>query len=162
MSLAPPNVLQDARKQWSAAFSRCYAYTMRSLAFPTNYKRSSGGKGRRSSDGFRGPDSILSVLSSGRPLPKSPSLQMLEVDLDVIELEREERQWWAGRFQQVLGELSSRDEASATPQSLENVQERQNPWEVFTDVVPLSGRPSSGSKQATVKESKSKFLKFKR
>jgi hypothetical protein len=52
--------------------------------------------------------SILSILASGLPLPKSPSAQ-IEVAAkhyeDDKQQEREERGWWSLRYQQVLREL---------------------------------------------------------
>jgi hypothetical protein len=160
MALVPRNVLDDARKQWSAAFSRCYVYTMRSLAFPANYGRSDTKLGD-SSHAFRSPESIFTVLSSDRPLPKSPSVQRLEDDLGVTELEREERNWWAARFQRVLTELSSREDFEAVPKPRSDDKDRINHWEAFADTIPtrrsLTSRPI-----AIIKESKTKLLKLKR
>ena len=53
--------------------------------------------------------SLVGILSSGLPLPKSPSIQFEEAQKglrrDVADGEREERGWWTLRFHQVLREL---------------------------------------------------------
>ncbi|THH18555.1 hypothetical protein EW146_g2465 [Bondarzewia mesenterica] len=57
--------------------------------------------------------SVMTILASGLPLPKSPSVQIEEVLLgigsDSQEQEREERGWWSLRFQTVLREMQKTD-----------------------------------------------------
>ena len=61
--------------------------------------------------------SLVGILSSGLPLPKSPSIQFEEAQKglrrDVADGEREERGWWTLRFHQVLRELQ-REEGLAS------------------------------------------------
>ena len=143
MALQPINALQDARQQWTSAFNRCYMHTMRSLAFPASYGLRKGNyleSGQ--SDDNEHPNSIMSVLSSGQPLPKSPSVQLRAMDLNPIEQEREERSWWAARFQHVLREISSRDELESRippPGSSAVIDERQSS-DPFAEMGPK--RPS--------------------
>ena len=60
--------------------------------------------------------SVLSIMASGLPLPKSPSVQLEEVahgeSGNPRQQEREERGWWSLRFQQVLREMQRRDALS--------------------------------------------------
>lgn len=158
MSLAPSDVLQAARKRWSDAFSRCYVYTMRSLAFPASYDFRS----RQSNDGqplAGAPDSILSVLSSDRSLPKSPSAQLLDPDLGPVDQERQERDWWSVRFQQVLEELSTRTELDDIPTVTAN-QPHRAPWDAIDEEVQTnkihSSRPIS-----ILKGGRAKLFKMK-
>jgi hypothetical protein len=146
MALQPINVLQDARQQWTSAFSRCYMHTMRSLAFPASYGLRKGNNFESGQPGdHEHPNSIMSVLSSGQPLPKSPSVQLQALDPDPIEQEREERSWWAARFQHVLREISSRDELESRipPPGTPAVDQRQSS-DPFAEAGPKrSGRPLS-------------------
>ncbi|KAF5347174.1 hypothetical protein D9758_011052 [Tetrapyrgos nigripes] len=109
-----PNI--PSRELWINSFKRSLQSTLRSLSDP------------RFSQEFLidGPNRLLehdrrrilnSILTSGLPFPKSPSLQeasvrMGEGDYDydpsgdpTTKLEREERGWWSLRFKQVLYEL---------------------------------------------------------
>ncbi|KAF8321333.1 hypothetical protein DL93DRAFT_1636454 [Clavulina sp. PMI_390] len=119
MALAPHHVLSEARKQWSEAFSRCFVYTMRSLSFPATYDS-------RSTKASGIPTSIMTVLTSDKPLPKSPSAQLLDHDLPPVEQERQERDWWSARFQQVLEELSTGTELDHLGTEMQNVFTRQD------------------------------------
>lgn len=102
------NSAQSSRERWLDAIRQCHEHTLRSLSFPSH------------SGHFlaHGPNldlehdtrqSVMSLLASGLPLPKSPSLQIEEVRErsadDPALREREERGWWALRYQQVLREL---------------------------------------------------------
>jgi hypothetical protein len=113
------DVSARARQQWMLAFERCFQFTLRSLSFPSH----SG------SHVVHGPNvdleldterSMLSILASGLPFPKSPSVQLDELVnpnpnpnegsiRDAKRLEREERGWWSLRFQQVLREMQRQD-----------------------------------------------------
>ncbi|KAI0051283.1 hypothetical protein FA95DRAFT_309035 [Auriscalpium vulgare] len=104
--------LADIRSKWMSAFRQCSQHTLRVLSFP-----SLSGKHH-----VRGPNvdweedsrqSVMSILASGLPLPKSPSVQIDEVVQghagDERQQEREERGWWSLRFQQVLREMLRND-----------------------------------------------------
>ncbi|KAI0065141.1 hypothetical protein BV25DRAFT_140206 [Artomyces pyxidatus] len=108
--------MADIRRMWVSAFQQCSQHTLRALSFPTQ-----SGKYLA-----RGPNvdweedsrqSVMAILASGLPLPKSPSLQLQEVVRgrggDDIQQEREERGWWSLRFQQVLRELQRASDISA-------------------------------------------------
>lgn len=161
MSLAPPDVLQAARKQWSDAFSRCYVYTMRSLAFPASldsHMRKSGNS-RQPLSGT--PDSILSVLSSDRSLPKSPSAQLLDPDLEPIEQERQERDWWSARFQQELEELSAGTELYDIPTvSVVNPPQHKAPWDAIDREVQTN-KTRTSRPISILKGGKAKLFKTK-
>ena len=110
-SPAAVQVAAEAQERWWKAFEQCLRYTLRSLSFPSN-------SGRYLTHGFEidnenARNTIQSLLSSGSPLPKSPSMLMDESDsgrqLEAVHEEREERGWWAVRFQQVLRELQRQD-----------------------------------------------------
>jgi hypothetical protein len=142
MALQPIKVLQEARQQWTSAFNRCYMHTMRSLSFPTSYGLRRGNYlESQQSDDREHTNPTMSVLSSGQALPTSPSVQLQAMDSDPIKQEREERSWWAARFQHVLREISSQDELEnrvATPTS-QVVSERQTS-DPFAELSPE--RPS--------------------
>ncbi|EJD38351.1 hypothetical protein AURDEDRAFT_187753 [Auricularia subglabra TFB-10046 SS5] len=98
---APSKLMEEAKQQWMQAFHKCFMFTLRSLSFPC----------RTGDDLSHGPTidyemdtktSVMSILSSGLPLPKSPSQLIGEHERGrpsnaVIE-EREERGWWANRL----------------------------------------------------------------
>lgn len=98
--------------KWVEAFSRCHQFTLRSLSFPSH----SGAylaHGTNVDLELDTRQSVMSILASGLPLPKSPSVQIEEISLgqvaDVLQQEREERGWWSLRFQQVLREMQRQD-----------------------------------------------------
>lgn len=118
------------------ALRRCHAYTLCSLAFPSHAGTylPHGPQVDLEADTQR---SVMDILHTGLPLPKSPSLQMrdnLRLDANKglgggkstggvegkdaregrdaagdVDREREERGWWTLRFQQVLREVQRRD-----------------------------------------------------
>ncbi|KAL5514024.1 hypothetical protein ACEPAG_2785 [Sanghuangporus baumii] len=102
----------EARQRWSAAFEQCFRFTLRSISFPAH-----SGKylalGRDSGQDENTRQTVMSILASGLPLPKSPSVQIGELEKSAAQdaslREREERGWWALRFQQILHEMQ-RDE----------------------------------------------------
>ncbi|KAG8905674.1 hypothetical protein FRB99_008447 [Tulasnella sp. 403] len=111
MALAPPHILEDARAKWLEAFERCFQHTLRSLCFPVKRKHDPIDEPLNFS-----PDSgcsVMSMLSSGLPLPKSPSQQMIDsrrgTGGDGVEQERAERGWWSAQFHKVLRELERPD-----------------------------------------------------
>jgi serine/arginine repetitive matrix protein 2 len=98
-------------EQWLSAFERCYHFTLRSLSSPSP----SGGSHRPHLDlDLDTQQSVLSILACGLPLPKSPSIQLVDLANgpagDPGQLEREERGWWSLRFQQVLREVQRRQD----------------------------------------------------
>ena len=110
LNLAPPQTLADAKDKWVTAFQRCFRFTLRSLSFPLSTRYDEPADGELGSEGHSR-SSVMSILASGLPLPKSPSQQLFQsaegassVE-DIIEGEREERGWWTLRFKQVLREM---------------------------------------------------------
>jgi len=110
LNLAPPQALADAKNKWVTAFQRCFRYTLRSLSFPLSTRYDEPADGVLGSEGHSR-SSVMSILASGLPLPKSPSQQLFQSTEDassvedMIEGEREERGWWTLRFKQVLREM---------------------------------------------------------
>ena len=147
-----PSGLDDARQQWNAAFSRCYVYTLRSLCFPTAYSQSNTNRRKEGR-----PKTIRSVLSSGQPLPRNPSLQLQDPHLNSINQEREERVWWAARFRQILEEVTSRDEFEDFTPHLE--PDTKNSLFEDEGTVPTEAPNRSTS---LLKEATSKLFRLKR
>lgn len=108
----PARLLEEAKQQWMQAFHKCFMFTLRSLSFPcqTGMDLAHGPTADYEMDTKM---SVMSILSSGLPLPKSPSQLLDEFDKgrpsDATEEEREERGWWAVRFRQVLREMQRQD-----------------------------------------------------
>ncbi|KAH7922416.1 hypothetical protein BV22DRAFT_1037488 [Leucogyrophana mollusca] len=95
-----------------SAFRQSCQYTLKSLSCPkspTSYLVHACHSHPDSED--RRP--VLSILASGLPFPKSPSIQLEEADhgqtYDAKQQEREERGWWSLRFHQVFGEVHKQD-----------------------------------------------------
>ncbi|KIK64254.1 hypothetical protein GYMLUDRAFT_95107 [Collybiopsis luxurians FD-317 M1] len=101
-----------SRESWLSALRRSSQSTLRIIANP--------GVMRTSGD-IEGPNYLLeqdrrrileSILETGLPLPKSPSLQLADESIsiglgkrcDSTQMEREERGWWSLQFQQLLRE----------------------------------------------------------
>jgi len=100
------------RSNWLSVFRQCSQFTLRSLSFLSH----SGGRLNHGPEVDLEHDthqSVLAIMASGLPLPKSPSVQLEEVALgesgSTREQEREERGWWSLRFQQVLREMQRCD-----------------------------------------------------
>ncbi|KAI0739440.1 hypothetical protein C8Q80DRAFT_1198706 [Daedaleopsis nitida] len=94
---------EGARTELLAALHKCQQHTVRSLSFPSL-------PGTMMDDvELDTRQSLVGILASGLPLPKSPSIQFDEANKgqrrDAVDGEREERGWWTLRFQQVLREL---------------------------------------------------------
>lgn len=86
-----------------SALRKCQQHTARALSFPSQ-------PGSMMDVGeIDTRHSLVGILASGLPLPKSPSIQLGEAvqgqRREVADGEREERGWWSLRFQQVLREL---------------------------------------------------------
>jgi hypothetical protein len=111
-STGQPNADPAAWQHWMRMFHHSSLSTLRALSFPTQSGRYL----------IHGADldvdcdiqkSVTSILASGLPLPKSPSIQLEETasgkQNDPKQQEREERGWWSLRFQQVSRELQRED-----------------------------------------------------
>jgi len=97
-------------KEWLAPLRQCCQYALRSLSSPSakSYLAHASKESEIS-------QSVLSILASGLPFPKSPSMQLQGVELgqagDAEQQEREERGWWSLRFHEVLREIQGREVA---------------------------------------------------
>ena len=90
-------------EQWRSAFQRSSQSTLRSLSYPTVSDKMNYTK-------CQDPNHLMTpLLDAGLPVPKSPSVQVLDVKNgqqgDSMQQEREERGWWSVRFQQILQEM---------------------------------------------------------
>lgn len=91
--------LQRQIEQWRSAFQRCSRSTIRSLSYPTVSDKTDY-------TNCQDPKHLMTpLLDAGLPVPKSPSVQILDGQGDSMQQEREERGWWTVRFQQVLQEM---------------------------------------------------------
>lgn len=109
---AQPLDQDETRQSWISAFQRCFRFTLCSISIPS-----------RNHDthldlAFDTHQTVFSLLASGLPLPKSPSVQFANLQNsktdDPTMQEREERGWWSVRFRQVFRELQRQDVALAT------------------------------------------------
>jgi hypothetical protein len=105
-----PVVKDDLRRTWVAAFQRCFRYTLHSISVPPHPRYDP--QLDLANDTHQ---TVFSLLASGLPLPKSPSVQKADLrhgeTTDPTKEEREERGWWSVRFQQVFRELQRQDMA---------------------------------------------------
>ena len=102
----------DPIQPWLSALTRSSRFYLRSLSFPSRHDAQNFVYDSDEASDIR--YTVSCLLSSGLPLPKSPSGQlstdrMGSTETDSKTVEREERGWWSLRFQQVLGELRRRD-----------------------------------------------------
>ncbi|CCL98499.1 uncharacterized protein FIBRA_00497 [Fibroporia radiculosa] len=109
ISVVLPDTPEDSRRDWLAALQQCQQNTVHSLVFPTHIVDSESLHGADldlKNDSYR---AVKSIVASGLPFPKSPSMQLEDQSSsrsgDSVEQEREERGWWSLRFQQVLREF---------------------------------------------------------
>jgi hypothetical protein len=111
-------------KPWAASFRRSMHNALRGIANPMATNLMDDVLPAFLEDTFA---KVESILTSGLPLPKSPSLQAEQgtferdhrdrhrlhqatnLNLDSTKLEREERGWWTLRFHQVLREMGQQD-----------------------------------------------------
>ncbi|KAG2362984.1 hypothetical protein BDR07DRAFT_1609164 [Suillus spraguei] len=97
-------------KEWLVPLRQCCQHTLRSLSSPSTKSRLV-----HASKELEISQSVLSILASGLPFPKSPSMQLHGVELgqagDAEQQEREERGWWSLRFHEVLREIQGREVA---------------------------------------------------
>jgi hypothetical protein len=106
LNLKPAEQLTEAKEKWMAALDRAYGYTLRALTFPSLVTEAS----------YNGTSnvvrlSVISLLASGQPLPKSPKQQpVIQTDGDgehdgQDEHNRLDRRWWSQRFKEILREI---------------------------------------------------------
>ncbi|KIK92676.1 hypothetical protein PAXRUDRAFT_561759 [Paxillus rubicundulus Ve08.2h10] len=95
--------------EWLLPFRQCCQYTLKSLSCLST--KGFLVHGATSEPEVQKP--VLSILASGLPFPKSPSMQIEESQhgrvVDSEQEEREERGWWSKRFHDVFFELSKQD-----------------------------------------------------
>jgi hypothetical protein len=95
-------------KEWLVPLRQCCQHALRSLSSP--YGKNHLAHASKESEISQ---SVLSILASGLPFPKSPSMQLHGVELgqagDAEQQEREERGWWSLRFHEVLREIQGRE-----------------------------------------------------
>lgn len=112
-----PDEPQERVQSWIQTMEACARHTVRSLSFPTHSGRYLA----------HGPSvdlemdtklSVMSILASGLPFPKSPSIHIEEAldgrTSDDRVMEREERGWWALRFQQIMREMQRQPTGSVS------------------------------------------------
>lgn len=114
MAQCSPINSNETSAKWLSAFRRCSDFTLRSLSF-LSY---SGGHLDHVDLELDTHQSVLAIMATGLPLPKSPSVQLEELvhgeSGNTRQQEREERGWWSLRFQQVLREMQRRDALSSS------------------------------------------------
>jgi hypothetical protein len=101
LNLKPAEQLTEAKEKWMAALDRTYGYTLRALTFPSLVTEASSNVAQLS---------VISLLASGQPLPKSPKQQpSIQTDgdgeHDQDEHDQLDRRWWSQRFREMLREI---------------------------------------------------------
>jgi hypothetical protein len=103
LNLKPSEQMKEARDKWISALDRCYGYTLRALTFPFIATETPKG-----SHDF-GTSTVMTLLASGLPLPKSPSHQPDEErewnSTVTEEGGTEGPEWWSRKFKDVLREI---------------------------------------------------------
>lgn len=106
---------QDLRtpQMWLSALRKCEQSTISAVTAPVQLGDFVVGDGWTcAEDDLQHPSQA--ILTTGLPIPKSPSLQFVEAntgkDSEARQLEREERGWWFLRFRQVAQEMRRHDE----------------------------------------------------
>ncbi len=87
----------DERARWLEALERCKNSTLRLMSIPLGLEYDDDRLRRTVVD---------SLVASGLPIPKSPSLQLVGSEK---RQEREERGWWSLRFREVLKDVVDRE-----------------------------------------------------
>ena len=101
LNLKPTEQMNEARDKWISALDRCYGYTLRALTFPfvapESFEISEEAPG----------SSVMALLASGMPLPKSPSHQLSsdEGRLGTLQMDDDDPEWWSRKFKDVLREI---------------------------------------------------------
>ena len=104
----PSSETSMALEPWLLAFRQCSQSTLRRLTFP-------GYQDTCSDQLVDAHLAISSLISSGLPMPRSPSGQFAQIGGGKEESsrflgdEREERGWWSLRYQQVFREFQRQD-----------------------------------------------------
>jgi len=123
LPLQLPQQDDNHEQDWLIALQRSRDNTLHSLSFPPPSPEDvlQGPVGDYEQDTYH---CVKSILASGLPMPKSPSMQLDAVsdtqsdrDANTTEQEREERGWWSLRFHQVLREFQRQD-ANAVPSTI--------------------------------------------
>ncbi|KAK0452990.1 uncharacterized protein EV420DRAFT_1557910 [Desarmillaria tabescens] len=91
------NTEVDERARWLEALERCKNSTLRLMSIPLGLEYDDDRLQRTVVD---------SLVASGLPIPKSPSLQLVGSEK---RQEREERGWWSLRFREVLKDVVGRE-----------------------------------------------------
>lgn len=99
LNLKPTEQMNEARDKWLAALDRCFGYTLRSLTFP--FAASDPSEGSQSSLG----SSVMGLLASGMPLPKSPSLEVGAYGNKQKDTQDGDPEWWSQKFKDILREI---------------------------------------------------------
>lgn len=100
LNLKPTEQMKEARDKWISALDRCYGYTLRALTFPFIAIETPKG-----SHDF-GASTVMTLLASGLPLPRSPSHEEREWDGRVTEENgTEDPEWWSRKFKDVLRDI---------------------------------------------------------
>jgi hypothetical protein len=105
-----PAIREDVQRAWISAFQQCFRYTLHSISLPPHPRYDP-----HLDLALDTHQTVFSLLASGLPLPKSPSIQGADLQRgepkDSTREEREERGWWSVRFQQVFRELQRQNMA---------------------------------------------------
>ncbi|KAF9072476.1 hypothetical protein BDP27DRAFT_1400887 [Rhodocollybia butyracea] len=117
----PTTSSNPSRESWLSAFQRSSQSTLRILSNPS-FSHSGGNFDRPNQLLEKDRRRILeSILETGLPFPKSPSLQLADESAsietnDATQMEREERGWWSLQFQQLLMEKKDSPDPYQHPQ----------------------------------------------
>jgi len=153
-----PARLVHIREKWISALQQCSQHTLRSLSFPPQMGRFLE-HGPLVETEFDARQSVMAILASGLPLPKSPSTQLEEALLgqasDTVQQEREERGWWSLRFHQVLRETRRGEFANSS-------QPRDLAIGSAADGQCVRGRPGSSRPRPLKLPSLSSYESFSR
>lgn len=99
--------LSEAKDKWLLAFDRCYGYTLRALSFPSMIELPPNSHDLQP----LAPSSVMSLLSSGLPLPKNPSYPGSTIENQLANIDRNSQEWWSHRFTEVLRDIEHTQDA---------------------------------------------------
>lgn len=107
------DIAQD--QMWISALQRCQQATTSALKAPDRLGDYTVKLSSVDADLER-QLSTRAIMATGLPMPKSPSVQLMEKpvndEIDARQLEREERGGWSLRFRQVFQQMRRQDEAA--------------------------------------------------
>ncbi|KAL6297999.1 hypothetical protein BKA93DRAFT_754489 [Sparassis latifolia] len=115
MRLIIPPSTEDSEGLWLKALDGTCRSTIHSISFPPLSGTTHGTNVDLELDTRQ---SVMAIMSSGLPMPKSPSMQLEHAAAyknEPTQQEREERGWWSLRFQQVLREMQRQDQNIIRP-----------------------------------------------